>query len=316
MALSTREMQSLKVGRVENDNHPLALVPTRAPRAFRRPAPPVEFPHLATRLEADTGIFWARMQHGERACYTPGLMRDMRDFQRGLREAYSGVDAADMPMRYLVWASAAPKVWSLGGDLTNFTAMIRGRDEAGLRAYAHLAIDILHENYLSLDLPIMTVALIEGDAIGGGFEAMLTDDIVIAERGAKFGLPEILFNLFPGMGAYSFLKRKIGAQMATRLIEGGVTRGAEEMQELGLVDIVCDKGQAEATLRRHIADNENRFATLRTLKRVKNRIDPVTKRELVDVVGMWTDLAMRLNEADLKRMDCLARVQQKRRAQG
>ena len=53
----------------------------------------------------------------------------------------------------------------------------------------------------------MTVALIQGDAIGGGFEAMLTNDVVIAERTAKFGLPEILFNLFPGMGAHSFLKR-------------------------------------------------------------------------------------------------------------
>ena len=60
-----------------------------------------------------------------------------------------------------------------------------------------------------MDLPILTVALIQGDAVGGGFEAMLTDDIVIAEQGAKFGLPEILFNLFPGMGGYSFLRRKV-----------------------------------------------------------------------------------------------------------
>ena len=84
--------------------------------------------------------------------------------------------------------------------------MIRDQDEATLRAYAYRCIDILYDNYRGLDLPIMTVALVQGDAIGGGFEAMLTNDVVIAERDAKFGLPEILFNLFPGMGAHSFLR--------------------------------------------------------------------------------------------------------------
>ncbi|HET6469091.1 MAG TPA: crotonase/enoyl-CoA hydratase family protein [Geminicoccaceae bacterium] len=317
MALSTRGLQTL-MGRVENDNRPLALVPAR-PAA--RPLPQAralefDYRHLATRLEVDSKILWARMQHAERACYTPELMRDMREFQLSLRDGYAGLRASEMPVRYLVWASDAPRVWSLGGDLTSFTAMIRGRDEAGLRSYAHLAIDIIYENYVSMDLPILTVGLIEGDAIGGGFEAMLTDDIVIAERGAKFGLPEILFNLFPGMGAYSFLKRRVGPVTARRLIEDGITRSADEMKELGLVDIVCDKGQAEATLRGFEEENRNRFATLHTLKRVRDRIDPVSRRELMDVVDLWVELAMQLNESDLRRMDCLARVQQKRRVGG
>jgi DSF synthase len=319
MAVSTKTLHNL-LARGENDNLPLpsemlGLVGRRW-GAVRQPRLDVDYPHLALRLEAESGILWARMRHDVRACYTPELMRDMRDAQMMLHDLFAGRDAAEMPFRWLVWASDAPKVWSLGGDLTNFTAMIRNGDEAGLRAYAHLAIDILYDNHINLDLPIQSAALVQGDAIGGGFEAMLTDDLVVAERGAKFGLPEILFNLFPGMGAQSFLERKLGPQQARSLIEDGQTRSADEMKALGLVDLVCEPGQGESALRRHIADTAARFGTRRTLQRVRQRVNPITKRELSDIVDLWTDLAMTLGEPELRRMDALARVQQKKRAGG
>jgi DSF synthase len=316
MAVSRHDLQTL-LRRGENDNSPFILERLHPPpkaRGFTRgPRLDLDLPNLTTRLEPESGVLWARMRHAERACYTPELMRDMREVQQLLRDLYTGRDAAEMPFRWLVWASDAPRAWSLGGDLTNFTRMIRSGDAVALRAYAHLAIDILHDNLVSLDLPILTVALIQGDAIGGGFEAMLTDDVVIAERGAKFGLPEILFHLFPGMGGYSFLKRKVGPRLARELIEDGLTRSAEEVQALGLVDLVCDAGTGEATLRAYIAENATRFATLQSLKRVRDRVDPVPRRELIDVVDMWVDLAMGIDEADLRRMDCLARVQQRKR---
>ena len=319
MAVSAKGLKNL-LNRGENDNLPptaemLSLVGRR--RTALRPARlDLDLPHLALRLEAESGILWARMRHQVRACYTPELMRDMREVQQMLHDRYAGRDAGEVPFRWLVWASDAPRVWSLGGDLTSFTAMIRSGDEGGLRTYAHLAIDILYDNHVNLDLPIQSAALVEGDAIGGGFEAMLTDDLVVAERGAKFGLPQILFNLFPGMGAQSFLERRLGPQQARRLIEDGITRSADEMQALGLVDLVCEPGAAEATLRRHVAETAARFGTLRTLQRVRQRTNPVTKRELSDIVDMWTDLAMTLGETELRRMDALARVQQKKRAGG
>jgi DSF synthase len=282
------------------------------PRRSR--SPELELEHLSASLDAEAGILFARMKHAERACYTPALMQDMRTLQNHLVELYAGREADEIPFRYLVWASDAPKAWSLGGDLATFTAMIRDKDETGLRAYAHLAIDILHANLTGMGLPILTVALIQGDAIGGGFEAMLTDDLVIAERGTKFGLPEILFNLFPGMGGYSFLKRKLGPALARQILEDGLSRTAEEVKALGLVDVVCDEGQGEATLRRLVADNARRFSTMLTLKLVRERADPPSKAELVDIVDLWVDLAMRLGEDELRRMDCLARVQEKKRS--
>ena len=66
---------------------------------------------------------------------------------------------------------------------------------------------------------------------GGGFEHALTNDVIIAERGSRMGLPEVLFNMFPGMGAYSFLDRKIGQKLAEEVISSGKVYSAEEMRE-------------------------------------------------------------------------------------
>jgi DSF synthase len=313
MAVATRDLQDMLNGEYRSlRSGQSAANVTLFPRRVR--SPELDLRHLSVTLDAEAGILFARMRHTERACYTIELMRDMRTLQRHLVELYAGQAAQDIPFRYLVWASDAPRAWSLGGDLATFTGLIRAKDEAGLRAYAHLAIDILHDNLVSLGLPVLTVALITGDAIGGGFEAMLTDDLVIAEEGTKFGLPEILFNLFPGMGGYSFLKRKLGAGLARQILEDGISRSAGEVKALGLVDHVCPAGQAEATLRRLVAENARRFETLLTLKRVRERADPPSKSELVDIVDLWVDLAMKLGEDELRRMDCLARVQEKKRA--
>jgi DSF synthase len=229
MAVAARDLH-VPLGRGENDNQPgralpEPVLPSRMP-VVRPDRLELEYPTLATRLEPEAKILWATMRHPERACFTPALMADGRHFQGWLKEEFGGCGRSEMPFRYLVWNSAAQGAWSMGGDLSTFTRLIRTRDECALRAYAHRSVDVLFDNYRGLDLPILTVALVQGDAVGGGFEAMVTNDLVVAERGTRFGLPEILFNLFPGMGAYSFLKRRVGDRTARMLIEDGKTRTA------------------------------------------------------------------------------------------
>lgn len=280
---------------------------------LRRGAPDIALPNLVATLERETGILWAEMLHPQRACFTPPLMRDGRAFQEHLRRLYGGGEV-EVPFRYLAWTSRAKGAWSLGGDLSTFVELIRRQDRSGLERYALASIEVLYDNWRALDLPILTVAVIEGDAIGGGFEAMLTNDLVIAERGAKFGLPEILFNLFPGMGAYSFLERKLGEAAARRLIEDGRSRSAEEMHELGLVHVLVEPGEARDALRRIARERAACFATDVTLARVRRRVRPVTMEELVDVVMLWVDLALRLSDNDLRRMEALARHQRRKRA--
>ena len=107
-----------------------------------------------------------------------------------------------------------PGVFNLGGDLDLFKQLIEARDRAGLLRYGRACIDVLYRNYIGHDLPVTTISLVQGECLGGGFEAALSSDVIIAEKSARFGFPEILFNLFPGMGAYSFLDRQIGQRGA------------------------------------------------------------------------------------------------------
>lgn len=274
----------------------------------------LDLENLKLDLDSERKILYAQMTHPERACFTPALMQDGYVFTKQIQDEFGMAVEEEMPFKYLVWTSKAKGAWSLGGDLFRFTQLIRQGDAEKLRRYARTSVDVLYQNYLGYGLPIKTIALIQGDAIGGGFEAMLTNDVVIAEKNAKFGLPEILFNLFPGMGAQSFLQRKVGAKMARTLIEDGVTRTASELHELGLVDIVADPGEGEAALHEYIDANDKRFQVDHTLKRVRQRTDPVTRSELIDVVDLWVELALQLKNDDLRRMDCLARHQQRRRA--
>ncbi len=160
----------------------------------------------------------------------------------------------------------------------------------------------------------MTIALLQGDALGGGFESALSCDVLIAERQAKFGLPEVLFNLYPGMGAYSFLSRRVGMLKAEEIILGGKTYTAEEMLALGGIDMVVDQGEGERAVRDYIARNRSRQLALQAVYKVRRRVNPVSLEELNDITDLWVDTALRLSDQDLRRMCRIAAAQDRFRA--
>jgi DSF synthase len=217
-----------------------------------------------------------------------------------------------MPVRTIVWGSAFPGIWNLGGDLALFTRLIRAGAEEELRHYAYTCVDAVYQNLTKMGLPILTIGLVQGDALGGGFEHALTNDVIIAERDSRMGLPEILFNLFPGMGAYSLLCRRLDAVRAQKLILSGRLYAAEELEELGLVDQVVGRGEGPASVREYLERNRRRHATLLALSRVRHRCQPVTYEELIDVTDVWVETALGLDEADLRRMEHLVRAQHRR----
>jgi DSF synthase len=165
-----------------------------------------------------------------------------------------------------------------------------------------------------MGLPLLTIGLVQGDALGGGFESALTNDVIIAERGSRMGLPEVLFNMFPGMGAYSLLCRRLDGVRAQQMILSGRLYEAQELDELGLVDLVVDKGDGPAAVREYLERNRRRHSTLLALSRVRQRCQPVTYEELIDVTDVWVETALGLDEADLRRMEHLIRAQERRHA--
>lgn len=265
---------------------------------------------LDVSLDRRRALFWCRLRPEGRPCFSPALLRDIAAMQRDIPQICAGA----APLRWFACASAIPGIFNLGGDLALFQALIAHGDLAGLRRYGHAAVEAIHRNHVAMDLPVVTMALIQGDALGGGFECALAHDLIIAERSARFGLPEVLFNLFPGMGAYSFLSRRIGRKAAETLILSGRIHTAEELHAMGLVDILAEDGEGEAALHDHVDHNARWHNAQQAIYQARRRVDLVTLQELRDVVEIWAEAAMRLSEQDLRRMTRLVGAQDRRTA--
>jgi len=270
-------------------------------------------PHIDVKIDFEQRIYWAAMRPSQHPMITMELLRDMMCVQESVRAIMEeGNREQRQHLEYFVAASQTPGVYNFGGNLAYFADCIRRKDRAGLQEYAYACIDVVYGNAMAFHTPIVTIALVQGDALGGGFECALSFDVLVAERGAKMGLPEILFNLFPGMGAYSFLSRKIGTAAAEKLIVSGKVYTAEELHQLGVVDVLADDGQGENAVLDYIARNRRKLNAHKAIVRSKRRINPLTYEELRDIVDIWLDAAMNLEEQDLRKMTRLVGAQERR----
>ena len=257
---------------------------------------------------AENAALWTFMRPSGRPSFTPTMLHDFEDWQRLIVENFG---AGQVPLRYLVLGSRAPGVFCFGGDLQLFERLIRSRDREGLARYGYRCVEILHRNMHALDLPMLTIGLVQGAALGGGFEALLSFDHIVAERDATFGLPEILFGLFPGMGAHAILSRKLGSAMADRLILSNRTYTAEEMYELGIVHQLAENGEGLATCEEFIRKSERRLPGLVNARRAMKLTNPIGLGELKRIVDLWAEAALQLSDSDLKMMNRLTRAQER-----
>jgi len=277
-----------------------------------------DFQQLTVRYDREYRAVWYTMEPQGRCCFNQALLTELRSFQDSLvRVSRKAQDKGhDLPVRYTVLASGIPGVFNLGGDLDLFHDLIRNRDRAGLQDYATACIDVLYPNAVNFNLPLTTITLVQGDALGGGCEAAISSNIIVAERQSRFGLPEILFNLIPGMGAYSFLIRRTTPAVTERLITSGEVLSAEQMHELGLVDFLADEGEGPSVVEEILASNERRANAYRALNRVRQCVNPVTYEELIRITGIWVDAALQLRPRDLKMISRLIDAQNRKSTPG
>jgi DSF synthase len=249
---------------------------------------------------------WSFMTPERKPNFGLAMLRDLKSWQRETSRVFApGGDE----LRYLVLGSRFPGVFNLGGDLDYVLEQIANRDEQSLFAYGKSCVEIIYRNMQSLDLPIVTIALIQGDALGGGFEAALSFNVLVAERGTRLGLPETMFGMFPGVGAHSILMRRLGGIGAERLMISGATHSAEEMYDMGLVHVLAEPGQGEQAVADYIRRNARHHTGHRGIYRAAREVDPVTVDELERIVHIWVETALSLGTKDIKMMRRLADAQ-------
>jgi enoyl-CoA hydratase len=90
------------------------------------------------------------------------------------------------------------------------------------------------------------IAAVEGFALAGGFEVALACDLVVAARDARFAIPEVKRGLFAAGGALIRLPRALPYHVAAELALTGDRQPAERLYELGLLNRLCEPGEALA----------------------------------------------------------------------
>jgi len=263
-----------------------------------------EYKSLHIEKDEQRELAWYYLEGNPRPCFTPSLLENILEWYDDVKNKPENKD-----IKYIVAASKSKGAFNLGGDLDLFIQLIEKQDRHNLLRYATACIDVLYHTYSSLGGRVTTISLVQGDALGGGFEGALSSDVLIAERSAKMGMPEILFNLFPGMGAYSLLSRKIGAAQAEKMILSGKLYSAQELFEMGLVDILAEDGEGKEAVYEYI-NRENRAPNgFRALRKAKLCCNPVTYEELEKITNVWVDAALQLSAKDVRMMGRLVKRQ-------
>ena len=278
-----------------------------------------KFKQLDYEFDPANGILWGLMNQRGTPCFNLGILNEIHRHDAKL-SANGGQIEWDGRMRsvdYYVAASRVPGVFGLGGDLALFLLLIKARDREALAHYARLCIDNVYARITNYGCPTLTtISLVQGDALGGGFETALSSDVIIAEESAQMGLPEILFNLFPGMGAYSLLARRIGMRAAEDLILSGKVLPARKLHDMGLVDIVVPDGTGESAVNDWVAKQARRKNGMQGILRARQHVFPVTRAELDGIADTWVDCALRLDDRDLRKMGMIVQAQMRRMEQG
>ncbi|MGK3116513.1 fatty acid oxidation complex subunit alpha FadB [Candidatus Pantoea formicae] len=144
-------------------------------------------------------------------------------------------------LRGLLLSSAKP-AFIVGADITEFLSLFDAPEEK-LSQWLAFANSIF--NRLE-DLPVPTVAAIDGYALGGGCECVLATDFRIATPTARIGLPETKLGIMPGFGGSVRLPRLLGADSALEIIAAGKDIDGNSALKLGLIDAVVNSDKLRA----------------------------------------------------------------------
>jgi len=267
-----------------------------------------DYDQLDLSYQADSHSLWYYMHASPRPCFTSKLLSEMQN----LFGQISAFSEKNHPVKYLIAASNVPGVYNLGGDLSKFKQFITEGDKEKLRAYAYQCLDMGFECSRHFNRGITTIALIQGSALSGGFESALSCNVIVAEKSVQMGFPEILFNLFPGMGAYSYLSRRVHPGIAEKMISSGRMYSGEELFAMGIVDVLAEDGEGERAvndyIRRHSSQRTSRLA----MQQAYMHVNPVSLSEMRAIADIWVDTAIELDERSLRTMQRLVRAQGKK----
>jgi len=218
----------------------------------------------------------------------PPLNLVTRELTEELRDALATLHGAD-EVRAVVVSGRGERAFCAGSHIGEFEGL-KGRVAEGKLLLEKLVYRQLAE------LPMPTIAAIEGDALGGGLELALCCDLRVASSRARLGMPEVRLAVLPGSGGTQRLPRVVGPARAKELILTGRIISAEEAERIGLVNQVVPAGEAR-TAAEAVADEIAARGPL-AVREAKRLIDDALDQDLDAGLAAELDASERVFGSD------------------
>ena len=208
-----------------------------------------------------------------------------------LEKFAAALESLQIEAHALIVSSARKEGFCAGADLRELYR--RSQDVAPAERLAGVRdfLERIHRVMNAIDAaPLTTIAAVHGIAFGGGFELVLTCDLIIADRMARFCFPELRLGLIPGFGGVPRLKRDLGNAVVRDLLLTGRSINATKAQSVGLISQVVAEGDA-LRVARATAVQLAKFDR-GTAIAAKRFIKPIPRAELRQEIDIFCDLFM------------------------
>jgi enoyl-CoA hydratase len=206
-----------------------------------------------------------------------------------LEQFASAIDGLAPITSACIITSARPGGFCAGADLKelyrNALPFSRKQRLDGIRSF----LQRIHRVANAIDAaPFVTLAAVHGLCMGGGLELALICDLIVADKMARFGFPELRLGLIPGFGGIPRLRRDVGNSFIRDLLFTGRTVKAEAAQQAGLVSHLAGEGYA-LEVARSMAQQITKFDA-ETRVAAKKFIKPIPYKELREEITLFCKL--------------------------
>jgi DSF synthase len=267
-------------------------------------------PQLKLTFEPELKLLWITIKPEPKPVFTLPLLSSVGKVQRAVSDLW-GRDGGnpDSPVKFLAFRGDGP-VFTLGGDLDFYLDCLACNDQASLFEYARISAEGASWNASGLKGLVITLSTIHAKAIGGGIDAPRSCNIMVAEEGASFVYPEVRFNHFP-ITAVAILSRRMGPAEAQRMLMSGDEYTAAEFHARGGLDAVVPNGQGEEWIRDYAAETLPMHSARAALFAAFNYRAGRLEDELTYMAKLWSDTMLRLNSAEISRLQRIAQAQER-----
>jgi len=272
----------------------------------------MDFKELVISYKRADPTIWVSMKPKHRQCFTLTMLQEFLSLLDQLDKYGSPYRDGAGDVKYLVIKSEHPELFNTGGDLLYFSQLIQTQNRQLLMEYATTCIKLIQWGLSGGDRSITTIACVAGNALGGGFETVLSCQYIIAERQSSFSFPETLFGLFPGMGGYTLFSRYVGQIEANRAVCTGKRYSATELAELSVIYTLANRHEAELETEKFIKERlANESASL-AVQKLKARLFQSIYQDLNYNTELWVESAMQLTQYDIKKIQTLLKRQERK----